>query len=466
MSSGMSRTEGYLSAIFRYGVLGLAVSGVVLGAVYIAVGLILQNSDTSAAQTRLSRYQHLYASGGPHALQMSFAAPAGSESGFLRLAGPHLRLILVTGSSTTGSGVNFPDFDTFPPTLNRSWVSLQQHGGKKTWTVVSTQLKDGNVLQLGIDSSKTLELRRRIGSIILLIGLLLAPLSFIPAWYQAARNRKKIIRLRRVLEAAAEGRKTAAPLPAVAATEEEAQLVEAVQRLLSRHERLVRELQESMDNVAHDLRTPMTRLRTMAEYGLQETGNSGRLREALADCLEESERVLSMLNTMLSVAEAEAETVALDLQPVNLGETIADVVDLYEIIAEEKNIALEFTAPAPVMILADRARIGQVWANLVDNAVKYGATLVQITLAAKDDMAEVRVKDNGMGISAAETDRIWERLFRGDRSRSRQGLGLGLTLVKAMVLAHRGTIEVASELGQGTVFTVRLPPAPEQEKRA
>ncbi len=173
-----------------------------------------------------------------------------------------------------------------------------------------------------------------------------------------------------------------------------------------------------------------------------------------------------MLNTMLSVAEAEAETVVLDLQPVDLGATIADVVDLYEIIAEEKNIALEFAAPAPVTIRADRALIGQVWANLVDNAVKYGSTRVEITLAEKDGMAEVRVRDNGMGISAAEIDRIWERLFRGDRSRSRQGLGLGLTLVKAMVTAHRGTIEVASELGQGTVFTVRLPLAPEQKNKA
>ncbi len=415
--------------------------------------LTLKDADHRAAQQILDSYLLRYRRGGPAALQADFPHLLGCRTGFLRLAGPHLRLVLLAGDTDTNG---MPDFDSFAPTLTRTWTGLRGHNSVGPWTVVSGPAGDGNVLQIGIDCSATLDLLARLGKLLLLAALVLLPLSAVPALVMGRAGKKRTERLRKAVEAAAAGQRPRS-LPARGADREEERFVAAVSRLLDRHDRLARELQESMDNMAHDLRTPMTRLRTTVEYGLQEYNSVEQLRETLADCLEESDRVLAILNTMLTVAEAQADTVRLDLRPVDLRDILAEVIEMYQVLAEEQHVSIQLQAPEPVMVLVDRTRISQVWANLLDNAIKYGADRVRISLAVRGQMAEGRIEDNGMGISEAEKERIWERLYRGDRSRNRPGLGLGLTLVRAIVEAHHGSITVESRMQQGTTFTVRLP---------
>jgi signal transduction histidine kinase len=202
----------------------------------------------------------------------------------------------------------------------------------------------------------------------------------------------------------------------------------------------------------------MTRLRSVAEYGLQQNSPE-HIAGALSDCLEESERVLSMLGIMMTVAEAESGTMRLQREAVSLPSTLRDIINLYEYVAEEKNIIIELDVEEGISIVADRTRISQVWANIIDNGIKYGREGGYIKISAKSDPRTVSVffEDNGMGISATELDRIWERLFRGDRSRSQQGLGLGLNYVRAVVEAHGGEVLVKSSLGNGSCFEVVLP---------
>ncbi len=237
------------------------------------------------------------------------------------------------------------------------------------------------------------------------------------------------------------------------------ELVRLFNSMLARIDGLIKGIRAALDNVAHDLRTPMTRLRGTVEVCLEESSSHEQYKEALVTCVEESDRILTLLNSIMDISEAETGTMRLKLETVNLRRLIDEIVELYQVVAENKNIVVSIDCAEDICITADINRMRQVVGNLLDNAIKYsrpgGRVMISVRSAA--NQAVISFRDTGIGIPAEEIPQIWDRLYRGDKSRSQPGLGLGLSLVKAIVGAHGGEVEVHSKPGAGADFTIRLP---------
>lgn len=378
---------------------------------------------------------------------------------FLRITRGHDRLLLAGDSIPSAL---FRELLHLEQIRDTAWLRLSGEAGDTIWTVISRTLDSGVVVQAGRESADSYARTRELYRFSLLGAAVGLVLSLIAALMCVRKMVSPLITLQQELETLMErGREQL--LPEGRGHREGDELYRQINRLIRQNRLLISEMQGSLDNVAHDLRTPMTRLRSVAEFGLREDSDTGKLRESLADCLEESERVLAMLRIMMSVAEAETGTIQLEYERLDLAANIEEMISLYEYVAEERRISLRTDLAPGLAITADRTRIAQVWANLLDNGIKYGREggWVAVEAVAAGDWAVIRFRDNGMGISASEQPRIWERLYRGDRSRSQQGLGLGLNFVKAIVETHGGTVQVESVLHQGSCFTVSLPLAQE-----
>jgi signal transduction histidine kinase len=167
----------------------------------------------------------------------------------------------------------------------------------------------------------------------------------------------------------------------------------------------------------------MARLRGIAEVALRAEPDGRASREALADCVEESDRVLTMLNTLMDISEAETGTLALDLETMSVRSLFDDTIDLYRNIAEDREIRIEATVPSDLSLTADRTRMRQVIANMLDNALNYtaGGGRVGLTAYAANAQIVIVVEDTGIGIALTDLPRIWDRLYRGDPGRNRHG---------------------------------------------
>lgn len=235
------------------------------------------------------------------------------------------------------------------------------------------------------------------------------------------------------------------------------ELARAFNHMQDRVQDLVGELRNVSINVAHDLRTPLTRIRGVAEACLTGDHESGETSEALAVVVEESDRLMEVINTMLTISEAESGLVDYAATTADLTSIVGRAVELFQPVAEDKGLTLDAVLPeGPTRIPGESSRIERVVANLIDNAIKFTPPGGQVTvrLFAQDDRVVIDVRDTGIGIPEGEIPKVFQRFYRGDAQRTSAGSGLGLAYVASIVRAHGGEVSVKSTLGQQTVVTV------------
>lgn len=233
-----------------------------------------------------------------------------------------------------------------------------------------------------------------------------------------------------------------------------------INNMLDKIENLVNGLKEAFDHLAHDIRTPVTRLRGRAEMALTSEGDIDAYREALQSCFENSDKILSFLQVLTDITEAENRSRKLKKEKKFLSALVKDMMELYEMAFEEKDIKVHQKLDDHDWAMMDSRLISRVIANLLDNAHKYTPPGGEITIETINQTESVilRVTDSGPGISADEHSLIWQKLYRSDKSRSEYGMGLGLTFVKAVIESHDGKVAVRSPAkdGKGTEFEIIL----------
>ncbi|MHA3775450.1 sensor histidine kinase [Verrucomicrobiota bacterium sgz303538] len=452
------RTVGVRMTLWHSAIFGIGAI-VVFGIAYLLVSQAIDEQNMEGIEFRFRQFEAEYARGGRDAVVNLCKLRVGrvQKAFFVRLADRQNHTVFLRDPE---------DWSDFAPET----LAAREYGSEFTWDslsdsdgallrIASERLGDGMLLQVGRTLENRRELLEGFRNALIVVGAVVLVAGIPAGAFVAVRALRPVQDLTATVHSILNTGKFTARVPSRGTGDEIDELVQCFNTMLEKIDILICGMRDSLDNVAHDLRTPMTRLRNVAITALDRDYDKARCHEAFGECLEESDRVLTMLFTLMDIAEAETGVMKLERKRVRVPVLVEQVVDLYQHVAEEKEIDLRPNVPPDLIVEGDAGRLQRALGNLVDNAIKYTPEHGRVDIRATrlGDSINIEVSDSGAGIPVEEQSRIWERLYRVDKSRSQRGLGLGLSFVKAIVEAHGGNVGVVSEQGRGSRFIVQLP---------
>lgn len=327
----------------------------------------------------------------------------------------------------------------------------------KTRVVYGT-IGSGRILQIGVSSEEEAHFFSTFNAVMVPIMIFLILFSAVIGWFMATRALSGVEEVTKAALDISKG-DFRRRVHLKSKSDEIELLAKAFNRMLDRINDLMKGLKEVTDNIAHDLKTPLTRMRVAAETELSQVKGYNGSQELAAGTIEECDNLLQMINTMLMISKEESGVSEREKRHVDMSQIIQEAFELFSPIAEEKGLSLSNRVPDNVQINGDFHGLQRMVINLLENAIKYTPAGGSVTVSSdsKNDHIQFTFHDTGIGISAEDLPHIFKRLYRCDGSRSQQGFGLGLSLALAVAQAHQGDITVTSRQGKGSTFTVVLP---------
>jgi signal transduction histidine kinase len=421
-----------------------------LGFVYLKTKTDLTARSDRVIASQMSVFAHLP----PERRLNALVEHLEQDPGRTRLAG----LFDSSGGRIAGNLEHLPlDLKTDDAVQSAEVDRLDESGWEKQAVrLIAGRLPNGDVLVLGRNVDEVEEIARVVGRA-LALGVIPAVLLCLAVGVAlSARARRRIVEINARVERIVAGN-LRERLPHRNAGDPFSKLAMIVNRMLDELETLVQSLAGVGNDIAHDLRTPLTRARLTLERGRASAGTLGQLQMVADKTIEALDQSLSIVTAILRLAEIEQSQRAAGFGKVALADLIREVADMYQPIADDKRIALLIHSPHELNVHGDRDLLIEAVANLVDNAVKFtpAGGQVEIGLIPRDGESVVRVKDTGAGISEHERDAVLRRFYRSDRVRHLSGLGLGLNLVAAIARLHGFRFTIRP--GSGCVVEIACP---------
>jgi signal transduction histidine kinase len=378
---------------------------------------------------------------------------------FSRLFTNSGELLASTNMSQWGLiNINFENINQAFNSLKPVFETLFVDGNAYRVRSIYAKIGENIVMQIGVsleESEEYLAIFRN------LLFMILAPVMFMAAVVGWFMSQKALSGIDEVIKAADEISKGNANkrVNITKGSYEIDRLVFSFNTMVDQLHSILKQMREMTDNIAHDLRSPLTRIRGYAEMTLMGQTFNVDFREMAVNTVDECDSLINMINTMLDIAETESGIVKFKFESINLNQLIRRAKELYKGIAQEKEIRISVQLPGSAYICGDRSKLERIVANLLENAIKYTPPRGNVTISAhmEENRMAIQIADTGLGIPEKEIPKIFQRFYRCDASRSESGLGLGLSLAKVFAESLGGSISVKSVLRKGSIFTINLP---------